>query len=390
MSVKRVLIAIDEMEIGGSQRQIANLLAGLDRTRWQPELLYFRNESFLLDSIRANGVVIHRLPKRGKIDVRFMLALIRLLRERRYAIVHAYSLTAELWLRIALIFLARSAPPMIASIRGLYESQSRIFWRLKTFVLRGSTAIISNSIAGVDVASSKCHMQPFLFDVVGNGLAPAPPLLPARRDALRREIGVSDGRPCGIFVGRLVEQKNVPCLLDALAMLPISARPLLAIVGDGPLLLPLTQQSTKLGLNDDVRWLGERADAVALMQSVDFMVLPSHSEGLSNVLLEAMSVGCPVIASSVGGNLEVIEHEKTGLLFPCGDRQALRDALNRMVTDSALREVLAVAARRRVERDHSITALVTHTQHVYERCLCRPTAEQAQMTWTDAPDQEQH
>lgn len=368
MPPERILIAIDEMEIGGSQRQIANLLAGLDRTRWQPELLYFRNESFLLDIIRSHDVLVHRLPKRSRVDPRFFIALTRLLRERRYALVHAYSLTAELWLRIARLFM-RDPPPMIASIRGLYENQSALFWRLKRFILRGSAAIISNSQAGVDVAAHRCGMSPSAFDVVGNGFATPPALPEAKRTATRIEIGVPAGRLCAIFVGRLVEAKNISCLLDALAMVPASMRPVLAIVGEGPLRPSLRQRTSELQLDGDVVWLGHRADAVSLMQSADFLVLASISESSSNVLLEAMTVGCPVVASAIGGNIEAVEHERTGQLFPSDDRAALRDALIRMSTDHALRESLSIAARAKVARENSIEALAANTQRVYERCL---------------------
>ena len=80
----------------------------------------------------------------------------------------------------------------------------------------------------------------------------------------------------------------------------------------------------------DLCFLGERADATRLMQAADFLVLPSHFEGLSNALLEAMAAGCPVIASAVGGSPELVEDGRTGLLFPGDDADALASAMIRM------------------------------------------------------------
>jgi glycosyltransferase involved in cell wall biosynthesis len=104
------------------------------------------------------------------------------------------------------------------------------------------------------------------------------------------------------------------------------------------------------------------------MQATDFLVLPSHFEGLSNALLEAMAGGCPVIASAVGGSVELIEDGRTGLLFPPDDTDALATAILRMA-DPALRPRLAQAARQHVQMHHSQAALAAATSAVYERCL---------------------
>ena len=69
---RRLLVAIDEMEVGGSQRQIVHLLGALDRTEWQPELVYFRSDSFLVGELRRHGVPVHRLPNRRSVDLRFL------------------------------------------------------------------------------------------------------------------------------------------------------------------------------------------------------------------------------------------------------------------------------------------------------------------------------
>ncbi|HEY4555929.1 MAG TPA: glycosyltransferase, partial [Lysobacter sp.] len=115
MSPRRVLVVTDEMEVGGSQRQIVNLLAGLDRARWQPELLYFRNRSFLVDEVERLGIPVHHLPKHGRIDPRFVARYAALLRRGDYDVVHAFSLTAELWTVLART-LSGAAPRVVSSV----------------------------------------------------------------------------------------------------------------------------------------------------------------------------------------------------------------------------------------------------------------------------------
>src|SRR5690606_4695483 len=106
----------------------------------------------------------------------------------------------------------------------------------------------------------------------------------------------------------------------ALAAMPPDARPWMALAGDGPLRADIERRSVAAGLGHDLRLLGERGDVAQLMQAADFLVLPSSLEGMSNVLMEAMSLGCPVVASAVGGNTELVEDGATGLL----DRKSTR------------------------------------------------------------------
>lgn len=367
-AAKRVLVVIDEMEVGGSQRQIAHLLTGIDRANWEPELLYFREPSFLVDALLHAGIPVRRLPKRGRIDPGFLIRLVRLLRRERYDLIHAFSLTAELWTLIASRMLRRP-PPVVASVRSLNLDAPAWYWRLKRFVFRHSAATIANAQAAAMAAAVRGRWPLDQFDVIGNGVPLPSAISPTERQTLREAIGVPDGRVFGLFVGRLIAVKNLPGLLDALASLPLGQRPWIALAGDGPLRESLERQRSDAALTQDLFLLGQRADATRLMQAADFLVLCSDQEGLSNALLEAMAAACPVIASSVGGNPELIEHERTGLLFLANDRAALAGALARITNDADLRARLSMQAREEAATRHGIPALVAATLGVYERCL---------------------
>ncbi|GAB3384636.1 glycosyltransferase family 4 protein [Lysobacter fragariae] len=367
MPRERLLVVIDGMEVGGSQRQVQQLLKGLDRKRWEPELAYFRENSFLVDAIRRDGIPVHYLPKRRRVDLRFLAAFARLLRHRNYALIHAFSLTAELSSVLARALSGRR-PLLVASERSFALDRPAWFWRLKRFVLGQSAAVIANSSAGARATARRTGMPDAMFAIVPNGVDIPAPLAPDERVAIRRSLGVPDGRLLGVFVGRLVPVKNLPCLLRALAALESGQRPRIALVGGGPLLASTEQLATELGVSADLCFLGERTDASQLMQAADFLVLPSHFEGLSNALLEAMAAGCPVIASAVGGCPELIDDGRTGLLFTPDDANALAAAMSRM-SDAALRSRLAQGASEHVKQHHSRDALGAATSAVYERCL---------------------
>ncbi|QNP40695.1 glycosyltransferase [Lysobacter solisilvae (ex Woo and Kim 2020)] len=365
---KRILIVIDSMEVAGSQRQVQHLLAGLDRQRWEPELAFFRTDSFLAQAVRDSGIPVHYLPKRRRMDLRFLLDYARLLRERDYALVHAYSLTAELWTLPAQI-LARRRPVLVASERSSQRrDRPAWYWWLKRLVLGRSAAVIANSSAGAQSTASRTGMPDALFTTIVNDVDLPEPLDAPTRTAVRESIGAPEGRLLGLFVGRLAPVKNLPCLIRALAQLASAQRPWIALAGNGPLTGSLQDLAQECGVAADVTFLGERADATRLMLAADFLVLPSHMEGLSNALLEAMAARCPVIASAVGGSVELIDDGRTGLLFPSDDAAALAVAMARL-SDPSLRDALLRAARTYVEKHHSQAALVAATSAVYERCL---------------------
>lgn len=368
MSPKRLLVVIDEMEVGGSQRQIVHLLTGLDRAQWQPELAYFRKDSFLTARLGDAGIRVHHLPKRGRLDVRFLRAFSALLRRGDYDLIHAFSLTAELW-AVAARTLSGRHPPLVASERNQQLGKPAWYWPIKRLVLSRSAGVIANSAAGARTTALHTRTPLAFFDTIANGVERPPAMSAEQRATMRAAIGVATDRAFGLFVGRLVPQKNLDCLIEAMALLDPGQRPMLALAGDGPLREHAGQLAAARGVASDLRFLGERSDAAALMQAADFLVLPSHFEGLSNALLEAMAAGCPVIASAVGGSPELIEHERTGLLFPDNDAAAFASCMSRLCADTRLRARLAHEARELVLCTYGIPALVAATVAVYQRCL---------------------
>jgi glycosyltransferase involved in cell wall biosynthesis len=252
---RRVLVVIDSMEVGGSQRQVQHLLDGLDRQHWEPELAYFRSDSFLVDAIRRSGITVHYLPKRGRLDMPFLASYARLLRERNYALVHAYSLTAELW-TLPARFLSGLRPVLVASERSsVRNDRPAWYWWLKRIVLGRSAAVIANSEAGARSTAQRTRMPASLFTTIANDVVLPTPVSSEDRAAMRQSIGAPEGNLFGLFVGRLVPVKNLECLVRALAMLAPAQRPWLALAGDGPLREPIAQLATDHGVASRLRFL---------------------------------------------------------------------------------------------------------------------------------------
>ena len=152
-----------------------------------------------------------------------------------------------------------------------------------------------------------------------------------------------------LFAGRFVEKKGIAVLLEAMRRLDQANRPLLVLAGDGPMRDELHRLAAPLGRVEFAGWLPHdelrRRMRGALAVCVPSLAAPDgDAEGLPNVVIEAMAAGVPVVGSDHAGIPEAVEHERTGLLVPPGDSEALAGALRRLIDDPGLQRRLGAAA----------------------------------------------
>ena len=364
----RVLIVTDEMEVGGTQRQIVHMAMGLDRNRFEPTVLYFRNRSFFVDQLEQAGVPVLRVDKRGRIDPAFIQRLRQIVGDGHYDVMHCFALTGELWGAVVHTLLAPARRPvLLTSIRNTFDWDRPLHRGIKQWVMRRSWRVVANSEAGARSAQQSMRLPPGLIRVIYNGVT-VPEPEPQAAAGVNTRLGVAPNTPLILFVGRLVAQKDVSTLLRAMARLR-EARGVLLIAGIGPLHQALEAQAAALGVGDRVRFLGQRDDTSALMSAATMVVLPSLVEGLSNVVLESMMCGRTVIASRTGGNVELVEHERTGLLFDVGDDASLAACMQRLVDDPGLGITLGQAARDKAMSAFSVPAMVAAFEAQYEEAV---------------------
>jgi sugar transferase (PEP-CTERM/EpsH1 system associated) len=196
---------------------------------------------------------------------------------------------------------------------------------------------------------------------VGAPPAPAGPFDPASHWV----VGTV-GRMQGVKAQTLLAKAFV----HALSLAPeMRGQARLALVGDGPLRAECTQILAQAGLQG-LAWLpGERGDVADVMRGLSCFVLPSLAEGISNTILEAMACALPVVASAVGGNVELVRDGQTGLLVPSDDVQALAMALVRLHHDRPVAQAMGRAGRDEVDRRYSLQSMVAAYQQVYDTRL---------------------
>jgi glycosyltransferase involved in cell wall biosynthesis len=187
----------------------------------------------------------------------------------------------------------------------------------------------------------------------------------------RAMLGVSSGESLIGTVGRLTPVKGQVHLLKAVRRLLDQGRKVkLVLAGDGPLRHPLEGIVRKLGMCENVAFLGQRDDTHELMQAMDVFVLPSLSEGIPLVVLEAMVAGVPVLASRVGGIPEVIEDGATGMLVEAGNEVELANRCGMLLDHIDTAVQISKSARQRVEAHFSVEVMVDRVAHLYRTLVC--------------------
>jgi len=356
---------------GGAQRQIASL-APLLRARGARIEMWTRAVRGLPRHESVDGVPVHRLGWPGSTASFAAEAAMRLARTRP-DVVHAYSLFSP----AAVALLARRAlgvPTVVKVLRG-GELGDMIRLRRKRLGARRAAALahgidrfvaisreIDAELAALGVPSERRCFLPNGVDLERFRRADG-----AERAALRARLGLGAGLLC-VYVGRLVPEKRVEDLLAAWSEIRAPhARAELAVLGAGP-----CETELRRAAPPGVRFLGDVADVAPYLRSADVFVLPSRTEGLSNALLEAMAGGLAIVATAVGGAVDLIEDGESGRLVPPGEPLALRDALASLLADPALRNRLGARARERVATTHALPAVADRLVQLYRDLMPVP------------------
>mgnify|MGYP001104896827 CR=1 FL=1 len=355
--------------LGGSERQLALMARHLDRRRFEVRVACFRCQGVRAEELRAEGVPLLDVglrSLRGASAVTGARRLLRCLREQKIEIVHSFDAPATFFA----VPLARAARvPVVLSSQRAHRELSASWER---YLLR-----LTDRIAVAIVVNCEFLKRHLVDDervpaerirVCYNGIeldrfSPAGRGKPAEFGCARLVVGT---------VCALRPEKGLDVLVSAFARLRVAVPDaLLVIAGDGPVRNDLLRQAESLGLGQSCRFLPARGEVAELLRGIDIFVLPSRSEALSNALMEAMACGCTVVATRVGGNPELVEHGKTGILVAPGDAAELACALEFLAGDEEARKRLAANGAAFIRSRFSVEIAAQRLAEIYEEFLSR-------------------
>jgi len=186
------------------------------------------------------------------------------------------------------------------------------------------------------------------------------------KNIFRSELGILKQEPMICCVNKLRSLKRVDVILNAFALLlPQYPNARLMIIGDGELKSELEHMASSLGVLSRVQFVGNVKDTAKYLQASDVFVLASDKENQSNALIEAMACGLPVIATAVGGNKEIIQHDVNGILVPNSSAHDLSQAIERILSNDKMSARLGISARKSVIERYSIDFVVEQYLSLY-------------------------
>jgi L-malate glycosyltransferase len=364
------------LDQGGSERQLTEMALALDRTRYQPHVGTFRPRGMRANELRAAGVPVidldvHSFRSAGALRGAWRLA--RYVRQRRIELVHSFDSPLNVFAAPVVRFLTSAV--MVSSQRG-NRSLAPEYRRLLRISDRMVDAIVVNCEYLRRHLIADEHVPPRLIEVCRNGIdlarlghKPAPLALAGARGVI--------GTLCA-----LRPEKGLPTLLEAFANLRPHERGLrLAIVGDG---------SEREGLMDRARALGIEATCVfetgtsaiaSWLHAMDIFVMPSLEEAFSNAIMEAMACGCAVVASDAGGNPELVQAGRRGLLFMAGDAAGLAAALECLLSNEPRRRELADEGKRFVSENLTGEHAAGRLAEIYDALLAGRRRQVSPRRW---------
>jgi glycosyltransferase involved in cell wall biosynthesis len=369
--VRLTLLSAGEL-FGGVERQLLDLCRYAEqRTRSSPHLVLF-HDAELARQARANGIAPVILRARHRYDPAVVPQLVAHLRVCSCNVVHAHGYKAAVACALAGQRL-RGRTAVVKTEHGCREPvgfdvaawcRSQMNDRLGVWAtnrIADTVTYVTRDIAArYQVAHRKLRRC-----VVQNGIEPL------QRSAFARPSELDpDFVELGV-VGRLAKVKGISIAIRALASDSLPAKFRLNIVGIGPEEHRLRREVQALGLGQRVRFLGFRDDVHDFMAHLAMLLIPSFYEGLPYTLLEAMSLGTPVVASSVGGLAEVLRQGQTGILVPPGDVSALRSAAIRLGADREYAHSIGRAAAAVQRRQYSLDAMGNGYWRVYGEAIAR-------------------
>ncbi|MDR3647635.1 MAG: glycosyltransferase [Acidimicrobiales bacterium] len=348
----RVLLLIKGLGLGGAERLLVDVVAARDRERFDYEVAYvLAAQDALVPAMEATGVPVHDLGGSASADLRWTAALRRLLVRGRFDVLHSHlPYTAALGRLVALTLPRRSRPVLVYTEHSLWNKAAVVTKAFNRATVGVDQALVVVSVAARDAlpVTLRSRARVVVHGVDRTRFTPLLKQRTALRRVVRDELGVADDEVLALTVANLRSEKGYDVLLEAARLTVAAGAPVRFFsVGRGPLLADLERAADAGGLAGHLRFLGARTDTPRLMAGADLFVLPSHQEGLPVALMEAMSAGLPVVATTVGGVPDVITDGVEGLLVPPGRAELLAEAVQRLARDPALRTRLADASSQR-------------------------------------------
>ena len=361
----KVLEVINSLKIGGAELLLKNfVIEAKKNNQYTVDVctLYATNDAKNIEEIKKKNVRIWSLDLKNKYTLSSVGKIKKIIERENYDIVHVHLFPASAFVALSSLFLKKS----IAYLFTMHNTFNR---RRSIKIFKIIDGLIYNRYAKIICISKQ----------VQNSLTKWVPKIKEKIEIIPNGIPMnskSNDNPLmkkydALFVGRLVQQKGINFLLEAVSILQKKYKKIIrvAIVGDGPQKKELIKMCEELKIKDSVEFLGFQRDVDQIMRSSRVLVLPSRWEGFGLVLLEAMKNKLPIVATNVGGIPEIITNGHEGLLVPTENPKILANSINRVLENSELRNQFIQNAYKKVQDHYSIEKYAYNMFNLYFKMM---------------------
>lgn len=370
MPKSRIVLLIPTLDRSGAEKQFTLLATRLPRDEFDVTAIALTRGGPFAEELKRHEIPLIVLGKRTKFDPFTILRLRQELRRLQPDLLHTWLFAASAYGRLC----AGTVPQAKIVVSERCVDSWKAPWQLwidrrliqRTNCLVGNSPSVVEFYHGLGVPDEKLVCIP-------NGIEAAD-VVPSSDPEKRRSMLVELKFPADSFVvgyvGRLAKQKRVEDLIWTVETLrQIRPQLRLVIVGDGPERERLENFARDVGVSDHTRFLGHRSDVSRWLELFDVFCLASSFEGMSNSLMEAMSMGKPVLASDIPANRELVVQGETGFLPKLADTVGFMQFLRRLIDEPGLAEKFGQAGHRRIQRFFSVDRMVNAYADVYRKLL---------------------
>ena len=366
---KRIVILIDNLSVGGAQRQVIEYLKGASHDRFDFHLVNLdATIKTLAPQIEALNIPIHHIEHSGFFNMKTLKTLVKLFRDIQPDLVQTYLFTSDTNGRLAAKLAGR--PKVICSIRGMDPWKKKHHFWVDKILLKVTDVVIVNAGNVIPHLKKVWGIHENKVKTIHNGMdiSRFDHFRPA--DEVRAEFGIpADAMVIGM-VGRYTFEKDHESMIESMAQLQNQGHDVYFLaMGYGNKHEKLQTMIHEYQLDDRFILTGQRTDAPDLIHAMDICVLASHSEGCPNVILEYMACHKPVVASDVGGCAELVVDGETGFIVPDAAVEQFTDCFRKLLQDASLRTTLGRAGKARLDNEFTTAKLVEKTEALFTELL---------------------
>lgn len=365
-----ILFLLPSLDVGGAERQLASLVARLDRTRFRPLVACQHGRGRVAEEIEASGVRVQQLSDRRRFDPLFFARTLRLMRCEGVRLVLTQGFSTGVVARLAAV--AGRVPVRVLAEHATGERDMTPLRHLVNRTLAPlTTAWVAVAAGQRDYLTGVKHIAPDRIHVIHNGIDTSAYGGRNARNRVRAEFGISTTAPVSGIVAMLRPEKDHETFLRAArGVVDRIGDARFVVVGDGPLRAELVRRATELGLERCVVFTGWRADVADVLEALDVSVLCSTDvETFPLSLLESMASGLPLVGTRVGGVSEMIAEGHNGILVQPRAPLELAAALMRVLQDPATAQRWGRASRQRAEREFGVQRMVERYEELFATLL---------------------